>query len=66
MDLAPKAVFEASAGDHLHELAGILAMAIQRLRTHRMVPAEISPRLAESTGKCLELADDSRLTVTRG
>lgn len=55
-----------SASDSLHELATIFATGVERLKSRRPQPAEISPRLSDSTGDCLELSATNRLTVPRG
>jgi hypothetical protein len=50
--------------EHLRQLANLLARGILRLR--RRVLPELDNSSSETSGTCLELTEETRLSVTRG
>lgn len=55
-----------SSDEYLQQIATIFAAAILRRRSRKVLPADTSPKLSESTSNCLESCRPMRLNGVRG
>lgn len=66
MQVTSTDTFESFPNTQLSELATIFAAGILRLRARPGLASELSPKLSESGGQCLEFQATNRLSVHSG